>query len=132
RGPKNALHTVAYQGSVKSTVDLLDSKKFDINQGDPSGVTPLMCASLAGHWPVVRILLGRGASVSVTANDGVTALFGAAQNGHLPVTELLIEAGASVNAAAVDGFTPLHQAADRGHPKVMRALIDAGANLNSR
>lgn len=132
RGPKNALHNAAYEGAAKRTAALLDSGKIGINQGDPSGVTPLMCAALAGHSHIVRILLDRGASVSVRADDGVTALFGAAQNGHLRATKLLIEAGADPNAAAVDGFAPLHQASDRGHPEVMRALIDAGANLNSR
>lgn len=132
RGPKNPLHQAAFDGAAKRTLSLLDDGKIDINQGDPNGVTPLMCAALAGQWQVVRILLSRGANVSVPADDGVTALFGGAQNGHLAVTELLIEAGADVNAPAVDGFTPLHQASDRGHPAVMRALIDAGANLNSR
>ena len=52
-----------------------------------------MLASMEGHTQVVKILVKRGANVSMTGDGGITALHLAAQVGHLAVTVDLIKVG---------------------------------------
>ncbi|CAM9585269.1 unnamed protein product, partial [Ectocarpus fasciculatus] len=132
RGPRNELHKAARFGSADRTRAILSSGAFDINQGDPEGITPLMLASLEGYAHIVKILLDNGANVSIVASDSGTALNVAAQNGHAAVAKILVDAGSDIEGQTSDGCTPLHVAAYEGHPEVMRVLIEAGANPNSR
>ncbi|CAM9936351.1 unnamed protein product, partial [Ectocarpus fasciculatus] len=132
RGPRNELHKAALDGSSKRTETLLAGGTLDIDQGDPSGWTPLMFAAEEGHSNVVAVLLKRGASLLPVDDNDYTALLVSAQHGQLGVTNLLLEAGAPHDALNCQGFTPLHVAAIGGHSGVMEALIKAGANANSR
>ena len=133
RGPWNELHNAAKVGSTERTVALLSNGSIDIDQQEPQGATPLMLAAYNGFLRVVRILLNKGASVSIGGDDGVTALNLSAGEGHIAVSEALIKAGADLEAKnSLKGATPLHFAAVEGHSKVMRALVEAGANPNCR
>lgn len=77
---------------------LLSAGSFNIDQGNPRGVTPLMYAAQEGHSRVARILLDRGANVSIAKDGGFSAVHVSAQNGHLAVTLDLVEAGADLEA----------------------------------
>lgn len=134
RGPSGKLHKAAFLGVNERTLAaLISSGSVDVNRGGDNGVTPLMFAAVGGHAHSVRVLLGKGASVSVADVDGCTALLLAAQEGHLAVTKMLVEAGAELEATtSTIGNTPLHLAAEGGHSEVMKVLIEAGANPNSR
>ena len=132
-GPFNELHLAATVGSTKRAVALLSSGLIDIDQGNPMGATPLMCAAFHGHSQVVGILLNKGANVSLVDEYGATALHLSAQEGDLSVSEMLIEAGADLEGkTSKNGGTPLHLAATNAHSEVMKALIKAGADPNSR
>lgn len=135
RGPLNPLHRAATDGSVERTIAIISKGKgkgsIDINQGTPQGYTPLMLASLQGHGPVVRILLSKGANLSIAGDRGVTPLCAAAGEGHVDVVKMLIEAGGGP-AVPSGAVTPLHVATRFGHPEVMKILIKAGANVNHR
>ncbi len=112
---------------------LLSDGSIHIDQGNMNGGTPLMIASFKGHSGAVRILLKKGANVSIPADYGLTALHISAKQGHLAVSRMLVEAGADLEAATSDlGDTPLHMAAERGHHEVMSMLIEAGANPDHR
>ena len=132
RGPTSDLHQAAFDGSTSRLVALLSDGPFDIDEGSPSGRTPLMMASCMGHPHVVRILLNKGADVSIVPDDGHTALHNSAQEGHVAVSKMLVNAGADLEAVTVSGGTPLHLCAEKGNSEVMSVLIEAGANLDSR
>ncbi|CAN0086156.1 unnamed protein product [Scytosiphon promiscuus] len=132
RGKKNKLHDAVLDGSVKRTVRLLSEGSFDIDEVDAGGCSPLMAAASVGHARVMRILLSKGAAVSLAGRDGATALHVSAQFGHLEATTALVEAGARLEARNSDEATPLHLAAHQGHPEVLRALVAAGACINTR
>lgn len=100
--------------------------------GGPDGATPLMAAAYGGHSRVIRILLGKGAKLSIAKDQGFTALHLAAQEGHLAASKLLAEARPSLEAVICEGCTPLHLAAVNGRWGVVRVLLDAGANPDSR
>ena len=132
RGPLNCLHAAAQRGSVERTLALLAKGSFDIDQGSPSGQTPLMFAAFSGYSRVVRILLNNHANVSMETDDGQTALHVSAQQNRLAVTKMLAKAGGDPDTPDSNGYTPLFLAAYGGHQEVMRVMIEAGANVNSR
>ena len=111
---------------------LLSGGSIDIDQGTPEGFTPLMIASGFGHSGAVRILLNKGANVSIVGDNGATALHLSTQKGHLATSKMLVNKGANLEAATTDGVTPLHMVAEDGYSEVMRVLIEAGANPDSR
>ncbi len=132
-GPGDQLHKAAYDGSAKRVSALLSSGSFDIDERGPiMGHTPLMIACSFSHSHVVRILLAKGANVSIVGGDGFTALHLAVAEGHLAVTKMLVEAGAELEVLTADGSTPLYMAASDGHSEVMCVLVEAGANPNFR
>lgn len=126
-GPKNELHDAAFDGLPERVVALLSLGSIDINQGDPQGWTPLMHAAFWGFSRVVKVLLDRGASTSMTLENGHSALHLASQCQHLAVIAALVQAGADQEAINCQGLTPLHLAAGLGHFEVVQALIEAGS-----
>lgn len=130
RGPMNQLHIAAGTGSVEAVAPLLST--VNIDQGDPKGRTPLHFAATLGSARVVKLLLNKGANVSIPNHEGFTALISCAQQGHLVVCRMLVEAGADIEAANSQGSTPLYLAATRGHREIVETLIEAGANVDCR
>ncbi|CAB1101420.1 unnamed protein product [Ectocarpus sp. CCAP 1310/34] len=70
RGPLNELHQAAMRGFTERINSVLTRGVININQGDPTGRTPLMCAAQKGCMRVVGILLNKGAND--LAEDHVT------------------------------------------------------------
>lgn len=132
RGPLNALHHAAIKGSTERTVAHLAAGLIDIDEGDPIGWTPLTTATHHGHSRVVKVLLDKGANVSLADGRGCTALHVSAEHGHLAIVKMLVEAGTELDSLATTGHTPLIMAAGYGRLGVVRFLITAGANLNRR
>ena len=132
RGPDNDLQHAAYRGQTERTVALLDSGRFDIDQGNPEGFTALICAARKGHSNIVRVLLDKGAETSIANSYGFTALHISSQHGHIEVVKILVEAGAPLEATTLVGSTPLHQAAENGHASVIKVLTEAGADVDGR
>ena len=92
-----------------------------------------------GHLEAARILIDRGASVTVATERGDTPLHQAAHAHNLRLVALLIQSGANASALNQNGRTPLHLAV-RSYPpldprtqvQVIEALVKAGANPNVR
>ena len=55
--PFSALHCVSYFGIPKVTNTLIKMNRWDVNQRDSAGMTPLIWAARYGHEEVVRLLL---------------------------------------------------------------------------
>ncbi|NQT39613.1 MAG: PQQ-binding-like beta-propeller repeat protein [Planctomycetes bacterium] len=81
---------------------------MSVNTRQPgSGSTPLNTAALFGQTGMAKLLLEKGADVSIANRDGNTALHIAAFFAHAELVELLLEKGASVSAKSGRGETPL-------------------------
>ncbi|PGG98395.1 hypothetical protein AJ80_09545 [Polytolypa hystricis UAMH7299] len=92
----------------------------------------LSVASIPNARDVLRLLLDRGADVSVTNHDCQTALYLAAKSKDEEIARLLIEHGADINARDnVDAHTPLHIAAYLCAPYV-QLLLDRGADPTAK
>lgn len=108
RGPLNELHEAALYGCPHQMMDLLRDGSIDINQGTPTGSTALMLAAQQGRAEVARVLLDKGANMSIAAQRGFTVLLIAAQQGHSGVVVELLNAGAEVDACNDNNDTSLH------------------------
>jgi ankyrin repeat protein len=115
-----------------------------------TGTTPLLRAAKALDVPAIRLLLERGADISLPNSRGITPIMAAAgmasvdadtrgfylsedvEQRSIASLTLLLQAGADVNARDPRGLTPLHEAARWGWNDVVRFLVDKGADLTAR
>jgi len=147
----SALHCVSYFGLADVANALIKMNRWDMNQRDDAGMTPLIWAARCGHEEVVRLLL-REKQIQPDqrdANSGRTALSWAAENGQEGVVRLLLGprfvdpasiggwrgnaqrvAGLLfgtryVNPNSLDDFgrTPLSWAAKKGHEGIVKLLL---------
>lgn len=118
-------------GHLPAVLKLLEQATADeISAQNNSGETALHRAVRGNHEAVVRVLLERGADLSLCTNWLETPLHHAANWAYETVLGLLIEKGADISAQNTQGRTPLHGAASRkGDPEaVVRFLLDKGAD----
>jgi len=88
----SALHCICYFGIAEVADTLIKMHKWDVNQRDGAGVTPLIWAARYGHEEVVRLLLRKKdiQPDQPDTNSGRTALSWAAENGHEGVVRLFL------------------------------------------
>ena len=100
----SALHCISYFGIAELADTLIKMDRWDVNQRDGAGMTPLMWAARHGHEEVVR-LLSRKKQIQLDQQDvsfGRTALSWAAGNGHEGVVRLFLGPG-FVNPGRIGG-----------------------------
>ncbi len=95
------------EGNREEVMRLLKAG-VSINAKQPgSGATPLNTAAVFGQIGMAKLLIEKGADVSIANQDGNTALHIASFFAHEELVELLLEKGASVSAKNGRGETPL-------------------------
>ena len=124
------LTLACWKGHTK-VVQLLISKKSNIDHQTKTGCTPLMEATREGHVGVARLLLEAGANVETPDNYGQSPLFMACWKGHSEVAELLLKYNANKDCRTKTGITPLFQACRENHVTVVKLLLDYGCSVNS-
>jgi uncharacterized protein len=115
-----------------------------------TGATPLLRAAKALDAPSIRLLLAKGADISLANSRGITPVMAAAGTGSVDADtrgfylsedtqqrsieslKLLLKAGGDINARDPRGLTPLHEAARWGWNDVVRFLVDNGADVNAK
>ena len=145
--PFSALHCISYFGIADVADTLMKTNRWDVNERDSTGTTPLIWAARYGHEEVVRLLL-RQKHIQLDqqdANSGRTALSWAAGNGHEGVVRLFLgprfanpgsidclggEAAGAAGGRHVNpdssckyGQTPLSWAARNGHERTVELLL---------
>ena len=125
--PFSALHCISYFGIAEVANTLLDMNRWDANQEDSAGTTPLIWAARHGHEEVVALLL-RNEHIQPDWQDSKsdrTALSWAAENGHEGVVKLLL-GRKDVNPEIPDTEyrqTPLSWAAENGREGTVKLLL---------
>jgi ankyrin len=115
-----------------------------------TGTTPLLRAAKALDAPAIRLLLAKGADLTLTNAQGVTPTMAAAglgsvdadtrgfylsedtQQRSIESLTLLLDAGGDINAKDSRGLTALHEAARWGWNDVVTFLVSRGADLNAK
>ena len=124
--PFSTLHYISYFGIAEVVIDLMGTKRWDVNQRDGMGLTPLTWAARHGGVEVVKLLL----QLKYTQPDipdtryGQTPLSWAAWNGHDGAVKLLLgRKDVNPDRLENDGRTPLSRAAGGGHDRVVKLLL---------
>ena len=94
------------------------------------GDTSLTVASKNGHFPIVKYLIDKGASLDLRNKNEDTALILAANYNHADVARFLVENGANVNAIGSYGSTALIFSAKNGNFELAQHLVENGADIN--
>ncbi|KAF4632251.1 hypothetical protein G7Y89_g5882 [Cudoniella acicularis] len=124
---RTALHEAASKGYYE-LAQLLASKTT-IETKDHVGLTPLQLSTEAGNNSICRLLLERGADISVQCLKGQTPLHRAAIQGYESIITLLLDSDADTEARDKEGKTPLISAASQGRTEACRVLLQRGANV---
>ena len=158
--PFSALHCISYFGIPDVANILITMNRWDVNEIDSTGTTPLIWAAKYGNEEVVRLLLWKKhiQPDQPDAKSGRTALSWAAGNGHEGVVRLFL-ASRSVNPESIGLWwgkaahivdvlfggryvnpdsasnidrTPLSWAAENGHEGIVKLLLGRrGVNPDS-
>jgi ankyrin repeat domain-containing protein 17 len=125
--------TLACAGGHEDLVELLLSRKANIEHRDKKGFTPLILAATAGHEKVVETLINNGADLEAQSERTKdTPLSLACSGGRYEVVELLLRFGANKEHRNVSDYTPLSLAASGGYVNIIKLLLNHGAEINSR
>jgi ankyrin repeat protein len=93
------------------------------------GYTALHLASKAGHVPVMKALLDRGAAAGAATTTGATALMLAAASGNAEAVALLLDKGADANVKEnANGQTALMFAAALDRAPVVELMMKRGVD----
>ncbi|XP_072291040.1 protein fem-1 homolog B [Eucyclogobius newberryi] len=130
----------ARNGHEKVVRLLLDHYRVDTEQTGTvrfdgyviDGATALWCAAGAGHFGVVRLLVGHQANVNHTTITNSTPLRAACFDGRLDIVRYLVEHRADISITNKYNNTCLMIAAYKGHADVVRFLLEKGADPNAK
>lgn len=125
------LYHAAFEGLLAATKFLI---LHDANVEGPllKSSTPLLQATLGGHYPIIQFLLENKANPEVRNSDGETPLHLAIQIDIEKIVQLLLEYEAHIETPDEDGSTPLHLACQLGNEKIIQLLLEYGADIEAR
>jgi ankyrin repeat protein len=122
-----ALKWASYHGDV-GTISILLLSGASLNVDDPSNSTPLMLASMNGHFDCVKILMKNDLETLDAVNEyGWSALMLAANNNQVEVVRFLLDNGANPNTQNHVGETALYMAAKLNLAVIVEILLKFGA-----
>jgi ankyrin repeat protein len=133
---ESALHYAARNG-YRHLVEFLLDNGADMSSINTKGFTPIEVAMMRDHRSIVKLLVAKGAEVSIHIAvylgevDQVSYFIESGVHVDAMV-KLLVAEGADVGAKDKWGWTPLDSAAEAGHVEIAELLIDKGADVNSR
>ena len=112
------------KNDIEDATELLD-KGLSPNVEDRAGWSPLINAAEAGHIPMMKLLLERGADPLKGTIGFRLPMHFAAENGHVDAVRLLLDLPTvDPNARDRDGRTAIFNAADKGHTAVVKLLLE--------
>jgi hypothetical protein len=114
-----ALFDYTAKGDLENVRRLLDEGNININYTNPSqnDRTSLLMALLKNHYPIVNLLIERGADINKPDVDGTTPLYIASSRGDEQMVQLLLN-----NNADVFRLMPIIIARKHGHNNIVNML----------
>ncbi|XP_049607902.1 histone-lysine N-methyltransferase EHMT2 isoform X1 [Syngnathus scovelli] len=125
------LHHAAKQGNLEIVNILLETGQVDVNAQDNGGWTPIIWAAEHKHVDVIKVLLNRGADVTINDKELNVCLHWAAYAGNVDIAEMVLNAGCSLASVNMHGDTPLHIAAREGYLDCVTLFLSRGADIDT-
>lgn len=120
-------------GNVEDTRAFLERHCVSADLVDEQGCSLLHWAALNQRYPVVELLLERGANVNRSGGElGETALQWGVRSQYVPVVDLLLHAGTDLSQKSVYGYDALHLACHAQNSGMVCLLLLGGADPNSK
>jgi len=102
--------------------------KWEIDEPDHTGTTPLLYAASYGHPAMVKWLLDKGANINVQHKyTGETALLYGSYYGNIAVITILLDRGVDINQKNNTGYNALEYARKYHWTDIEKLLIEKGA-----
>ncbi|XP_026195320.1 histone-lysine N-methyltransferase EHMT1b isoform X3 [Anabas testudineus] len=123
------LHLAAKSGHYKIVEHLLSTGLININCQDDGGWTPMIWATEYKHVDQVKLLLSKGADISIRDKEENICLHWAAFSGSVEIAELLLNARCDLQAVNIHGDSPLHIAARENRFECVTLFLSRGADV---
>uniref|UniRef100_A0A3B5BFZ6 Euchromatic histone lysine methyltransferase 1 n=1 Tax=Stegastes partitus TaxID=144197 RepID=A0A3B5BFZ6_9TELE len=123
------LHLAAKSGHYKIVEHLLCTGLININCQDDGGWTAMIWATEYKHADQVKLLLSKGADISIRDKEENICLHWAAFSGSVEIAELLLNAHCSLQAVNIHGDSPLHIAARENRLDCVTLFLSRGADV---
>ncbi len=126
------LHWAASGESTQMVKHLVNKKKYDINEKNNKGATPLQIGLEWGKLNTSKAFFELGISPDTKNSTGGNCLHSAARTGNAELIEYLIEKECDINAHNSNGATPINDAASSGNLRAVELMVRNGAKVNPK
>uniref|UniRef100_A0A671Y599 Euchromatic histone-lysine N-methyltransferase 1b n=1 Tax=Sparus aurata TaxID=8175 RepID=A0A671Y599_SPAAU len=123
------LHLAAKSGHYNIVEHLLSTGLININCQDDGGWTAMIWATEYKHVDQVKLLLSKGADISIRDKEENICLHWAAFSGSVDISELLLNAHCDLQAVNIHGDSPLHIAARENRLDCVTLFLTRGADV---
>ncbi|XP_074474905.1 histone-lysine N-methyltransferase EHMT1 isoform X2 [Sebastes fasciatus] len=123
------LHLAAKSGHYNIVEHLLTTGFININCQDDGGWTAMIWATEYKHADQVKLLLNKGADISIRDKEENICLHWAAFSGSVEIAELLLNARFDLQAVNIHGDSPLHIAARENRLECVTLFLNRGADV---
>uniref|UniRef100_A0A4W6FDX2 Euchromatic histone-lysine N-methyltransferase 1b n=1 Tax=Lates calcarifer TaxID=8187 RepID=A0A4W6FDX2_LATCA len=123
------LHLAAKSGHYNIVEHLLSTGLININCQDDGGWTAMIWATEYKHVDQVKLLLSKGADISIRDKEENICLHWAAFSGSVEIAELLLNANCDLQAVNIHGDSPLHIAARENRLDCVTLFLSRGADV---
>ncbi|KAI9518380.1 hypothetical protein NQZ68_037943 [Dissostichus eleginoides] len=123
------LHLAAKSGHYNIVEYLLNTGVININCQDDGGWTAMIWATEYKHADQVKLLLCKGADISIRDKEENICLHWAAFSGSVEIAELLLNARCDLQVVNIHGDSPLHIAARENRLECVTLFLTHGADV---
>ncbi|CAK6965118.1 histone-lysine N-methyltransferase EHMT1 isoform X1 [Scomber scombrus] len=123
------LHLAAKSGHYNIVEHLLTTGLININCQDDGGWTAMIWATEYKHVDQVKLLLSKGADISIRDKEENICLHWAAFSGSVEIAELLLNTRCDLQAVNIHGDSPLHIAARENRLECVTLFLSRGADV---
>uniref|UniRef100_A0A3B3HIQ6 Euchromatic histone-lysine N-methyltransferase 1b n=1 Tax=Oryzias latipes TaxID=8090 RepID=A0A3B3HIQ6_ORYLA len=123
------LHLAAKSGHYNIVQHLLSTGLINVNCQDDGGWTAIIWATEYKHADQVKLLLSKGADISIRDKEENICLHWAAFSGSVDIAELLLNASSDLHAVNIHGDSPLHIAARENRLDCVTLFLSRGADV---
>lgn len=113
-------------------INTIIAAKYNLNEQNDKGYTPIILAAYHGHSAVVKSLVDAGADACLQDNRGNTALMGAIFKGELKIARYLMSIDCHLNTSNNAGQTAAMYASLFQQHELLMELESKGANMSMK